>query len=351
MGDIYKMGIFNGAKEQMKWGNLKYLGGYPGKTISFICGLYNENDYICVKGGATWQQQFTISKDSILGVQVRENKILMRINYDNTELEIQFTAPQLQIAYNKITTVIHQSTPPIQANIQPQQQQPNIDTSQKPILEKRPESITPEKFYKKNWFMWLTCFFFAPVGLYLLWKNKKSSKIVKIVLSVIFAFIFIIEIGVYAGEGDEANITSSTNANVEQSSTPKPKPVVKKLTPAELKKKAADDKKKAAAAKLAAQKKAKADAIKAKKEAYQNWVNSQFSAWDGSHTALKELVKENMNDPDSFDHVETTYADKKTYLLVRMKYRGTNAFGGVVTNVVIAKSDYKTNTIKIITNN
>jgi hypothetical protein len=65
-------------------------------------------------------------------------------------------------------------------------------------------------------------------------------------------------------------------------------------------------------------------------------MESEFSAWDGSFKPLVKYIKENMNDPDSFAHVETKYFDHKDSMDVLMKYRGKNAFGGVVTNWVRA---------------
>jgi len=94
------------------------------------------------------------------------------------------------------------------------------------------------------------------------------------------------------------------------------------------------------------------------------WVEAQFSAWDGSHTALKDLIKENMNDPKSFEHVETKFLVLSTQELVDtvgqgeigdmyvyMKFRGNNAFGGLVLNEVEALSSYKNNYITIISQN
>jgi hypothetical protein len=68
-------------------------------------------------------------------------------------------------------------------------------------------------------------------------------------------------------------------------------------------------------------------------------INSQFSSWNGSHKNLVKHVKDHMNDPRSFKHVETGYSDKGEYILVSMKFRGKNAFGGVITNVINAKVD------------
>jgi hypothetical protein len=59
-------------------------------------------------------------------------------------------------------------------------------------------------------------------------------------------------------------------------------------------------------------------------------ISEQFSGWDGSHIKLVSHVKELMNEPGSFDHVSTKYWDKGDYLLVRMRFRGRNGFGGVV---------------------
>ncbi len=75
----------------------------------------------------------------------------------------------------------------------------------------------------------------------------------------------------------------------------------------------------------------------AEKQARTNMIESQFSAWDGAHNNLTKYIKANMNDPSSYKHVETVYWDMKDYLVVRTTFRGTNAFGGVVTNSVKAK--------------
>lgn len=80
-----------------------------------------------------------------------------------------------------------------------------------------------------------------------------------------------------------------------------------------------------------------------KKEERQNLIYKQFSNWDGSHRNLKRYVKSNMNDPKSFEHIETTYTDKGTYLYVYMKFRGSNAFGATVLNTIRAKVDLQGN--------
>jgi len=77
-------------------------------------------------------------------------------------------------------------------------------------------------------------------------------------------------------------------------------------------------------------------------------IEKYFSAWDGSHLGLTKLIKDSMNDPDSYKHVETVYGDKGDYLIVETTYRGTNVFGGVVTNRVMAKVDLNGNVIEVL---
>jgi hypothetical protein len=97
---------------------------------------------------------------------------------------------------------------------------------------------------------------------------------------------------------------------------------------ADAKQKLEDEAKAAETAKL----KAEADKIQARTDS----IASQFSLWDGSHTVLKEMIKDAMNDPDSFEHDETTYRDDGDFITVQTKYRGKNGFGGVVRGSVIA---------------
>lgn len=65
-----------------------------------------------------------------------------------------------------------------------------------------------------------------------------------------------------------------------------------------------------------------------------------LSSWDGSHRNFKDLVKNRMNDPDSFEHVETKVTPVKANgrHVVIMRFRGRNAFGGMVENT--AKGSY-----------
>ncbi len=76
-------------------------------------------------------------------------------------------------------------------------------------------------------------------------------------------------------------------------------------------------------------------------------IKKQFSAWDGSHIKLTEYIKGIMNDPDSYQHVETKYWDKGDYLIVFTQFRGKNMFGGVVKNGCLAKVSINGNILHV----
>lgn len=76
-------------------------------------------------------------------------------------------------------------------------------------------------------------------------------------------------------------------------------------------------------------------------------IERQFSVWDGSHTGVTQAIKASMNDPKSYDHVETVFWDRGDYLLIRTRFRGKNAFGGVILNTVNAKVDFQGNVLDI----
>lgn len=56
-----------------------------------------------------------------------------------------------------------------------------------------------------------------------------------------------------------------------------------------------------------------------------------LSAWDGSHRDFARAIKQNLRDPDSFEHVETRVTpvgDDGTHKIL-MTYRARNGFGGM----------------------
>ncbi len=77
-------------------------------------------------------------------------------------------------------------------------------------------------------------------------------------------------------------------------------------------------------------------------------IEAQFSSWDGSHRGLTAYIKKNMNDPKSYKHAETRYRDDGNFVTVQAKFRGTNAFGGVVMNTVVAKCSLSGQVLEII---
>lgn len=85
-----------------------------------------------------------------------------------------------------------------------------------------------------------------------------------------------------------------------------------------------------------------------KKEEREELIKKQFHPYDGSHIKLEEYIKENMNDPDTYEHVQTTYKEYIDHLLVVTKFRGTNSFGGVVTNSIGAKVTLKGDIVEIV---
>lgn len=80
-------------------------------------------------------------------------------------------------------------------------------------------------------------------------------------------------------------------------------------------------------------------------------IDRNFSAWDGSHRKLEKYIKESMNDPISYEHIETRYWDRGDNLVVQTTFRGKNAFGGVVKNSVKAKVALDGSILEIIESN
>lgn len=122
------------------------------------------------------------------------------------------------------------------------------------------------------------------------------------------------------GGDDEKDTSTKAGSKVQVSEAKKSKPVVKK-TPEQI-----------------------------AKEKYDEWFSLQFSPWDGAFRSGEKYIKRNMNDPDSYEHVKTTYCVypiipdgvsemlrekgyknlKKGDFIAVMKFRGKNAFGGKV---------------------
>ena len=73
------------------------------------------------------------------------------------------------------------------------------------------------KFYTKAWFMWVMLIFFAPVGIFLMWKfHSEMKKNTKIILTVVFAILFLAI--AFGGNSDETttnndSLNSNSNSN------------------------------------------------------------------------------------------------------------------------------------------
>lgn len=87
---------------------------------------------------------------------------------------------------------------------------------------------------------------------------------------------------------------------------------------------------------------------RAKKQIADEKLEKQFSKWNGSHRNLEEIIKKSMNDPSSFEHVETKYWEQGDHIVVLTTFRGKNAFGGVVTNSIKAKVSLERKILEIL---
>lgn len=79
-------------------------------------------------------------------------------------------------------------------------------------------------------------------------------------------------------------------------------------------------------------------------------IESGFSAWDGSHNELEKYLKKVLNDPGSYEHIETNYWEMDSYLLVKMHYSAKNGFGGRVRGLITAKCDIDGSVLEVISN-
>jgi hypothetical protein len=70
---------------------------------------------------------------------------------------------------------------------------------------------------------------------------------------------------------------------------------------------------------------------------------AQFSAWNGSHRNVEAAIKASMNNPDSYQHVETRFTETPDGAIIYSKFRGTNAFGGIITTMAVATVDREGN--------
>ncbi|MCT4228664.1 zinc ribbon domain-containing protein [Elizabethkingia anophelis] len=77
------------------------------------------------------------------------------------------------------------------------------------------------------------------------------------------------------------------------------------------------------------------------------FANKNISAWDRSNPKLCRAVKKAMNDPDSFEHVSTTFEYNKNNVIGTMTYRCKNAFGAKILASAKGTFDYDGNLLEI----
>ena len=77
-------------------------------------------------------------------------------------------------------------------------------------------------------------------------------------------------------------------------------------------------------------------------------VQKQFSSWDGSHPKLSNIIEKGCRNPDSYEHIETSFRDEGNFIFVVTNYRAENGFGGMSLGKVTAKVDLSGNVIEIV---
>lgn len=76
-------------------------------------------------------------------------------------------------------------------------------------------------------------------------------------------------------------------------------------------------------------------------------IKAQFTDY-GAHIPLMNLILAGMNDPSSFEHVESKYSVCSDHLLVEERFRGKNAFGALVVDKVVAKVSFSGEILEIV---
>lgn len=86
---------------------------------------------------------------------------------------------------------------------------------------------------------------------------------------------------------------------------------------------------------------------KATKDEVEKWM----SGWNGSIRDFVTKVKSDLKDPESFKHIETSYNNKNSRVIVRMKFSAKNAIGGNLSNIaegILNIQDGTVNEIKLL---
>jgi len=69
----------------------------------------------------------------------------------------------------------------------------------------------------------------------------------------------------------------------------------------------------------------------------------------GEHWELRQLIRRNLHDPKSYQHIETRYVDDDSDVLeVVTRYRAKNMFGALVINTTLARTHIDGRVIEIV---
>jgi len=85
-----------------------------------------------------------------------------------------------------------------------------------------------------------------------------------------------------------------------------------------------------------------------KAEIHKQNIEKLFHPWDGSNIELEKKIKESLNDPESYEHITTTYIDTGDFLSVKSIFTAKNGFGGVIKQEVVIQQDTLGNIIKVV---
>jgi hypothetical protein len=136
--------------------------------------------------------------------------------------------------------------------------------------------------------------------------SKKGSSDTKegVTGLILLAMIGLIAFGIFRSRNDPAETPTNTDPSTQATVTPSPSPP--QPTPEEM----------------------------AAKEKELLYGQNCLSRWDGSHEAFVAKVKARLNDPDSFDHVETITWPRRDdgRNSIMMTFSARNGFGGVITS-------------------